>query len=146
MYTWLTAFDTFSAYTNLPVSTRTLLASKMTSFLVLQLLPAGLIIVVSILSGGVAYLVPALVLTLSISIYSAGVTVWLTGLSPNVLVYDAKILMSYLVLVGIATVLVIAFAFLNAYYALGSLVLLLPAWLFIREGFVKWEEEEQPGF
>ena len=146
MYTWLTAFDTFSSYANLPIGTRTLLTSKVTSFLVLQLIPVGLIIVVGIVSGGAAYLIPALVLGISVSIYSLGVTIWLTGLSPNVLVYDAKVLMSYLVLVGIVIVTMIAVAFINPYFALVSLVLLLPAWLLVRQGFIKWEEKEQPGF
>ena len=36
------------------------------------------------------------------------VTVWLTGLSPSVLVYDAKVLVIYLFVLGIALIVLIA--------------------------------------
>jgi hypothetical protein len=61
MYTWLTAFDIFSFYTRLPICVSTLLTSKMCSFAVLQIIPAFLIVVVSIASGNFMYLLPALV-------------------------------------------------------------------------------------
>ena len=146
MYTWITAFDSYSTYTTLPVSVRTLLTSKMCSFTVLQIIPVALIIAVSLLSGGVAYLVPALAVSLSVSFFSLSVTVWLTGLAPSVLVYDAKVLLIYLFLLGVALIVLIALAFINPYYALLSVLLFLPAWLFIRESYVKWEDLDQPTF
>jgi hypothetical protein len=146
MYTWLTMFDTFSSYTCLPVSVPVLLKSKMCSFAVLQVIPAVFIVLVSIASGGVAYLVPAFVLCLSVSFYTLSVTVWLTGLSPSVLVYDAKVLLVYLVSVGIALLALIAFAFVNPYYAIGSVLLFLPAWLLVKGSYTKWEMLDHPGF
>lgn len=139
MYTWLTAFDTFSSYACLPISVQRLLTSKMCSFAVLQLIPAVLMILVSIASGGVAYLIPALVLCLSVSFFALAVTVWLTGLSPSVLIYDAKVLLIYLILVGIALVAMIALAFINPYYAIASVLLFLPGWLLVKFSYVKWE-------
>jgi hypothetical protein len=146
MYTWLTMFDTFSSYTCLPVSVTVLLKSKMCSFAVLQVIPAVFIVLVSIASGGVAYLVPAFVLCLSVSFYTLSVTVWLTGLSPSVLVYDAKVLLVYLISVGIALVALIALAFVNPYYAIGSVLLFLPAWLLVKGSYTKWEMLDHPGF
>jgi hypothetical protein len=146
MFTWLTMFDAFSSYTCLPVSVRTVLKSKICSFTVLQLIPAVFIVLVSIASGGVAYLVPALVLCLSVSFYALSVTVWLTGLSPSVLVYDAKVLLSYLVMVGIALLALIALAFANPYFAAGSVLLSLPAWLLLKASYPKWENKDQPVF
>jgi hypothetical protein len=146
MYTWLTMFDSFSSYTCLPVGVSTLLKSKICSFAVLQMIPAVFIALVSIVSGGVVFLVPALVLCLSVSFYALAVTVWLTGLSPSVLVYDAKVLLSYLVMVGIALLALIALAFVNPFYATGSVLLLLPSWLFLRASYPKWEREDQPVF
>jgi hypothetical protein len=146
MYTWLTMFDTFSSYTCLPVGVPALLESKICSFSVLQVIPALFITVVTIASGGIAYLVPAFVLCLSVSFYALAVTIWLTGLSPSVLVYDAKVLLVYLGSVGIVLVALIALAFVNPYYATGALLLLLPAWLLVRAGFTKWEIRDQPMF
>ena len=146
IYTWLTAFDTFSSYTCLPISVPVLLTSKMCSFTVLQLIPAAFIIVVSVVSGGVAYLVPALVLCLSVSFYALAVTVWLTGLSPSVLVYDAKVLLVYLIAIGIALIILIGLAFVNPYYAIASVLLFLPAWLLVKSSYGKWDAEEQQGF
>lgn len=146
MYTWLTMFDTFSSYTCLPVSVPVLLNSKMCSFAVLQVIPATFIVLVSIASGGVAYLVPAFVLCLSVSFYALSVTVWLTGLSPSVLVYDAKVLLVYLISVGIALIALIALAFVNPYYAFGSVLLFLPAWLLVKASSTKWDMQDQPVF
>jgi hypothetical protein len=146
MYTWLTAFDTFSSYACLPISVPALLTSKMCSFTVLQLIPAALIVVVSIASGAGAYLVPALVLCLSVSAYALAVTVFLTGLSPNVLVYDAKVLVIYLVAMGIPTIALIALAFINPYYTVASVLLFLPAGVLVKTAFAKWGAQDQQGF
>ena len=146
MYTWLTAFDTFSSYACLPISVSTLLTSKLCSFAVLQIIPAILIVVVSIASGNVTYLVPAIVLCLSVSGYALAVTVYLTGLSPGILVYDAKVLILYLGALGAALIALIAFGFMNPLYAIASVLLFLPGWLLIKSGYVKWEAQDQPGF
>jgi hypothetical protein len=146
IYTWLTTFDTFGSYTTLPISVPMLLTSKMCSFTVLQLIPAALIIIVSVVSGGVAYLFPALILCLSVSFYALAVTVRLTGLSPSVLVYDAKVLLTYLIAIGITIIILIALAFVNPNYAMASILLFLPAWLLVKSGYTKWDAEEQQGF
>jgi hypothetical protein len=146
MYTWLTMFDTFGAYACLPVSVRTLIKSKIASFSVLQVIPAVFVALAALLSGQALYLVPAVVLCLSVSFYSLGITVWLTGLSPSVLVYNVKVMVTYLVLLGIVLIVLSAIAFTNPYAALGAVVLFLPAVFFARLGFAKWEAREQPGF
>jgi hypothetical protein len=146
MYTWITMFDTFGSYAVLPISVTAVLTSKICSFSVLQIIPAVFIVIIAVASGQAVYLIPALVLCLAVSFYSLGVTIWLTGLSPSVLVYDAKVLMSYLFLVGIAIIIVIALSFINPWYALGAALLGVPAWGLIRLGFKKWEDSEQPAF
>jgi hypothetical protein len=139
-------FDTFGAYACLPVSVRTLIKSKIVSFSVLQIIPALFIAVVSVLSGQAVYLVPAVVLCLSVSFYSLGITVWLTGLSPSVLVYDVRVMVTYLALTGAALIVLSAVAFAAPFAALGAVLLLIPAVFFARLGFTKWESREQPGF
>ena len=146
MYTWLTMFDTFGAYACLPVSVSTVIKSKIASFAVLQIIPAVFVAFTALLSGQVLYLLPAVVLTLSVSFYSLGVTVWLTGLSPSVMVYSVKVMVTYLVLVGVVLLALSAVAFASPIAALGAVVLVIPAIFFTRLGFAKWEAREQPGF
>ena len=55
MYTWVTMFDTFGPYACLPVAVSTLIASKLTTFAILQVIPAVFIAAVALLSGEAAY-------------------------------------------------------------------------------------------
>lgn len=146
MYTWVTMFDTFGPYACLPVAVSTLITSKLTTFSVLQIIPAVFIAVVAVLFGEAAYLVPAVVLGIAVSFYAVGIMVWLCGLSPNVLVYDVKVLFIYLVLVGIVITVFSAASFLNPYSALAAVVLAIPAWLFVQKAKVRWDKEEPAGF
>lgn len=146
MYTWVTMFDSFGPYSCLPVAVSTLIASKLTTFSVLQVIPGAFIAVVAILSGEVAYLVPAVVLGVSVSFYAVGVMAWLCGLSPNVLVYDVKVLFAYLVLVGVALMIFSAIAFANPYYALSAVVLAIPTWLLVEKAKVRWDAIDPAGF
>ena len=146
MYTWVTMFDTFGPYACLPVAVSTLIASKLASFAILQLIPAAFIAAIALLSGEAAYLVPAMVLGISVSFYAAGVMAWLCGLSPNVLVYDVKVLAVYLVLVGIALAVFTAAAFAHPYAALSAVVLAIPAWLLIRRAQARWDAVDPGGF
>ncbi|MFA4861347.1 hypothetical protein [Methanoregula sp.] len=146
MYTWVTMFDNFGPYACLPVAVSTLISGKVTTFSLLQIVPAVFIAAVAVLTGEAANLVPAVVLCLAISFYAAGVMVWLTGLSPNVLVYDVKVLVIYLALVGLALTIFTGIAFASPLFAIASLVLLVPAWLFIRKAKVKWDAVDPAGF
>lgn len=146
MYTWVTMFDSFGPYACLPVAVSTLITSKLTTFSVLQIIPAVFIAVVAILSGEAAYLVPAVVLGVSVSFYAVGVMAWLCGLSPNVLVYDVKVLFVYLVLVGIVLTVFTSVAFANPYFALSAVVLAIPTWLLVRKAKVRWDAVDPAGF
>jgi len=146
MYTWVTMFDTFGPYACLPVAVSTLIGSKLTTFAVLQVIPAVFIASVALLSGEIAYLVPAVVLALSVAFYAVGVIAWLCGLSPSVLVYDVKVLFIYLILVGIVLTIFTAVAFANPYYALSSVILIVPTWLLVEKAKIRWDALDPAGF
>jgi hypothetical protein len=146
MYTWVTMFDSFGPYACLPVSVSRLISGKLTTFSLLQVVPAVFIAVVALMSGEAANLIPAVVLCLAVSFYAAGVMVWLTGLSPNVLVYDVKVMAIYLVLTGIVLTIFSALAFANPVYSLSSVILFLPAWLLVQKGKARWDAEDPAGF
>ncbi len=146
MYTWVTMFDTFGQYACLPVAVSTLIRSKISTFAILQVVPAAFIAAVAILSGDSLALIPAVMLCLAISFYAVGVTVWLTGLSPSVLVYDVKVLFSYLLLVGIVLTVFSAISFAGPFYALASIVLVFPSYLFVKRAMARWDAVDQAGF
>jgi hypothetical protein len=146
IYTWVTMFDTPEAYGCLPIAVSTLIDSKLTTFTIFQLLPLVFISVATILAAETAYLLPAIVLTLSISFYTVAVMVWLCGLYPNTLIYDVKVMIRYLVIVGIVLVLFMALAFMDPYLTLVSVFLGVPAWVFIRRGKRYWDSVEMTGF
>jgi hypothetical protein len=146
MYTWVTMFDSFGPYACLPVAVSRLISGKLTTFTLLQVIPALFIAAVAVLSGEYASLIPAVVLCLAVSFYAAGVMVWLTGLSPNVLVYDVKVMATYLVLTGLVLTIFSALAFANPLYALASVILLLPAWFLVQKGKARWDAVDPAGF
>ena len=146
MYTWVTMFDTFGPYACLPVTVGTLITSKLTTFAVLQAIPAIFIAVVALISREAAYLIPAVVLGISVSFYAVGVMAWLCGLSPNVLVYDVKVLFVYLILVGIVLTIFTAVAFANPYFAISAFILAIPTWLLVRKAKVRWDAVDPGGF
>ena len=146
IYTWVTMFDTFGPYACLPVSVSRLITGKLTTFSLMQAVPVIFIAVVAILMQESLYLIPAVVLCLSVSFFAVGVMVWLTGLSPNVLVYDVKVMAVYLILIGIVVTLFTGIAFANPWYTLSSVILFLPAWLFMKRALVKWDAVDSGGF
>lgn len=85
-------------------------------------------------------------LGIPVSFYAAGVMAWPCGLSPNVLVYDAKVRIVYLVLVGIALAVLTAVAFAHPYAALSAVVLAIPTWLLVHAAKVRWDAVDPGGF
>lgn len=146
MYTLVTMFDTFGPYACLPVTVSRLISGKLVTFSLMPLVPLVFIAIVALMSGEAASLIPAVVLCLAVSFYAAGIMVWLTGLSPNVLVYDVKVLAVYLLLLGIVLTVFSALSFANPLYALASVVLALPAWLFVQKGKERWDAVDPAGF
>jgi hypothetical protein len=143
IYTWVTEFDAIASYTFLPLGTPDLIRSKLTSFLLLQPLTLLAVLAGAIASGEYGSFLPAAVLALSVSVYAASVMVWLTGLWPAVMVYDVRVLAASMLLVGPVLLGLIGAASISIVYALGSALLLVPAYLFIRGAFRRWETWEK---
>jgi hypothetical protein len=146
MFTWITEFDEITAYSCLPVGVGHLITSKAATYAFLQLVPAVLIIFVSFPTGNAGELPFILAAWASVSFYALGVTVYLMGLSPSVMLYNARVFLSYLVLVGVPTLFLAAIATFGVVFLLGGLLLLLPSWWLFRKGRVKWEGRDYTGF
>lgn len=146
MYTWITSFDTFSSYACLPVSVSTLITSKICTFTALQVIPALFMMAITIITGMIAYFIPVMVLWGAVSFYALSVSIYLTGLTPNILVYDVKVLTAFLVLIGVPVTVMIALAFINPYFGVTALVLGIPAYGLVRKGYTRWDGKDMASF
>ncbi|NLV25667.1 MAG: hypothetical protein GXY48_00625 [Methanomicrobiales archaeon] len=143
MYTWITMFDSLSIYTVLPVDVPVVIKSKITLFSLLQVIPALFISGICLFAGEGAYLFPVLVLTLSVSFYVLAVMIWLTGLSPSVLVYSARVMVLYFLLIGLILAIFSSLTMINPWSGIGAVLLFIPAYEFIKLGFRRWDRVEQ---
>ncbi|HOT93693.1 MAG TPA: hypothetical protein PK089_00685 [Methanoregulaceae archaeon] len=142
IYTWLTAFDSPGAYACLPVAPGDLIRSKLGLFALLHPVPAAIVLGAAVLSGNGPYAAPALGLMLGVSAWSAGIMVYLAGLSPNLLVYDPRVLFTYLFAVGLPAAGLIVLDLLDPWSGLAALLLVVPAVLAVRAAVHRWEEAE----
>lgn len=146
MYTWVTEFDSFGSYACLPVAASTLIGGKMTTFAMLQAIPAAFIGAAAIIAGEGAYLLPAIVLCLSSSFFGAGVIAYLCGLSPGVLIYDVKVLFTYLIVNGSVLAIFSSISLVQPYLAFLSVMLFIPAFLCVRGAMSRWDAVDPVGF
>jgi hypothetical protein len=120
--------------------------SKICSFTLLQPIPAATLIGVTLAGGNFVSLPTVLILWGSITFYALAITIYLTGLSPHVLVYDAKVLLSYLAAVGGIVLFMTALSFINPYFSVIALMLLPLSWFVVKRSLLKWEACDPPGF
>jgi hypothetical protein len=145
IYNWLTEFDSFTSYAFLPVEVSEVIDSKLKSYALLGLLPVA-VLALAATSGGAGAFLPALAAYLSVSAYTLAVTVYLTGLHPNVMLYSAGVFLRYLLAISPALLLLIFASILDPAYAFGSLLLIVPAALLLSRGRTKWQAWEMPGY
>jgi hypothetical protein len=143
MYTWLTMFDSLSIYALLPVDVHAVISGKIATFFILQIIPVVFISIITIISAQSVYLLPILVITLSVSFYVLSVTIWLTGLAPSILVYSVRVMIIYFLLIGVVMAIFSSLTAINPLFGLAGVFLLLPSWFFIRLGFSRWDRVEQ---
>ncbi len=147
IYNWLTEFDSFTSYSFLPVEVSEVIDAKLKSYGLANLLPAAVLVVAAPTSvGGAGSFLPAFAAFLSVSAYTLAVTVYLTGLHPNVMLYSAGVFLRYLLAISPALLLLIFASILDPAYAALSLLLFLPAALLLSRGRTKWQAWEMPGY
>lgn len=146
IYNWLTEFDSFTSYTFLPVEVSEVIDAKLKSYALLNLLPLGVLVLAAATSGGAGTFLPALAAFASVSAYTLAVTVYLTGLHPNVMLYSAGVFLRYLLAISPALLLLIFASIVDPAYAALSLLLVLPATFLLVRGRTRWREWEMPTY
>jgi hypothetical protein len=146
IYNWLTEFDSFSSYAFLPVKVSEVIDGKLKSYALLGILPVAVLVLAAATAGEAGAFLPAFVAFISVSAYTLSVTVYLTGLHPNVMLYHAGVFLCYLLAISPALLLLIFASILDPAYAFLSLFLIPPAALLIARGRTRWQAWEMPGY
>ncbi|NMA09788.1 hypothetical protein L21_0732 [Methanoculleus chikugoensis] len=146
IYNWLTEFDSFTSYTFLPVEISEVIDAKLKSYALANLLPLGVLVLAAATSGGAGTFLPALAAFASVSAYTLAVTVYLTGLHPNVMLYHAWVFLRYLLAISPALLLLIFASIVDPAYAALSLLLVAPAAFLLARARTRWQAWEMPTY
>lgn len=145
-YNWFTEFDTFNSYAFLPVRVSTLMKSKVNSFMIINLVSLLILTLVTLWTNQIAYSLPALFSFLALSAYSLSITTYLTGLNPNILLYNANIFAEYLLLLSPLLLIFIFSSAFNPFLLISGVVLIPVSYLIVKKSYEKWDNIEQPHF
>ncbi len=146
IYNWLTEFDLFTSYLFLPVKVSTVIKSKLNSFAIINLISIVILILAAYQMNQPAYFIPALITFLSVSTYTVSVTIYLAGLHPNVLLYNAKIFFQFMLSIAPVLLALIFLSAFNPLYLLASPVLILISLYILKQSCKKWDNWEQPSY
>lgn len=146
IYNWVTEFDLFTAYTFLPVEVSTVISAKLRSYALLNVVSLAILFAAASGTGGLTLLPLALVVFVSVSFYAVAVTVYLTGLSPSIMLYNARVYGPYIALISPVLLFLLFVSIPNPYLTLCGVLCIPGGWYLLRKGFSRWNGWSQPGF
>ena len=146
MYTWLTEFESFSAYLFLPVKVSSIIRAKIITFSVLHVLPVVFLIVTAAIGGVLSSAVFGIVLALSVSYYALSIMVRYAGLKPSLMLYSAAFFIRYSLLLMPVVIFLLGLSFIATEFSLAALILIIPSYFLLKGSFVKWDAEDLPNF
>jgi hypothetical protein len=145
MYNWLTEYDIFASYAFFPLKVSDMIRNKLNSYLFLNLVPLILLILFT-LKKDPEFLLPALLLFLSISLYMVSILIYLTGFSPSINLYNGRTFAVYMLSVMPLLLVNIILSMFGPYYVLVNLLLVPHALYLLGQSFRKWDLIESPRF
>jgi len=146
VYNWLTEFDLFTAYAFLPVKVSDVIKSKLASYAIINTISLAILLLAAVQTNSMQYFIPALFAMLSASSYALAITVYLGGLYPNILLYNAKIFAQYIVFISPVLLVLIVISMFNPLGLLASPVLIPVSYRILKKSFAKWNTWEHPSF
>ncbi|HMK15831.1 MAG TPA: hypothetical protein VK450_02805, partial [Methanomicrobiales archaeon] len=135
IYNWVTEFDLFASYSFLPVEVATVIRGKLESYSLLNLVSLAILVAAGLGTGEAALLIPALLTFAAVSFYAVAVTVWVGGLSPSVMLYNAKVYLPYVGLITPVLLFLLFISIPNPWYALLSLCLVPAGWFILQKAY-----------
>ncbi|MBR6011633.1 MAG: hypothetical protein IK060_04770 [Methanomicrobium sp.] len=146
MYTWLTEFESFSAYLFLPVKVSSIIRAKIITFSVLHVLPVVFLIVTAVIGGVLSSAIFGIVMALSVSYYALSIMVRYAGLKPSLMLYSAAFFLRYSLLLMPVVIFLLGLSFIATEFSLAALILIIPSYFLLKGSFVKWDAEDLPNF
>ena len=146
MYTWLTEFESFSAYLFLPVKVSSIIRAKIITFSVLHVLPVVFLIVTAAIGGVLSSAIFGIVMALSVSYYALSIMVRYAGLKPSLMLYSAAFFLRYSLLLMPVVIFLLGLAFIATEFSMAALILIIPSYFLLKGSFVKWDAEDLPNF
>ena len=146
MYTWLTEFESFSAYLFLPVKVSSIIRAKIITFSVLHVLPVVFLIVTAAIGGVLSSAIFGIVMALSVSYYALSIMVRYAGLKPSLMLYSAAFFLRYSLLLMPVVIFLLGLSFIAPEFSLAALILIIPSYFLLKGSFVKWDAEDLPNF
>ena len=146
MYTWLTEFESFSAYLFLPVKVSSIIRAKIMTLSVLHIVPAVFLIVIAAVAGVLTSAIFAIVFAFSVSYYALAIMIRYSGLSPSLMLYSASFFLRYSLFLMPPVIILLGLAFIATEFSLAALILIIPSYFLLKGSFAKWDREDLPGF
>jgi len=143
IYNWITEYDVFTNYSFLPIRTSEVVKSKARTTLILSFISIVIFFVAAIHERSSVALIGSFLSYLCMFLYGLALTIYLTGLNPNVLLMNPKVLLAYLLCIIPPALIIILGSFVSMYFLLICLLLLPLAWNFFNKGLKKWDAVEQ---
>jgi hypothetical protein len=145
IYNWLSEYDSFTQYIFLPVRVSDIITSKLIITALCSLFSV-FIFCAAAFGKPFSLVIISFITFFCFFLYGLSVTVFLTGLYPNILFFSVENLSKYLILIIPAPILLIIASAFSPYYVLISLVLGLLSIYFFKKSFRKWDNIEQRTF
>ncbi|MBT3464889.1 hypothetical protein HOD20_03865 [archaeon] len=146
IYNFLTEFELFSNYSFLPIKVSTIILSKIKSYFIINLISPLILLLIIIKLEQISSFIISLLLLISFSIYGLTTTIFLTGLHPNILLYNTKVFLLYIIY---NLPVMLLFLFISAFFPnyLCLCILMIPfSIIFIRISLKKWDNKQEIGF
>lgn len=144
MYNWVTEFDVFTSYEFLPVKVSSVLKSKIITYWLLNIVSVFIVVFACFQSNNVNFLFHGLFAFIVSSAYTLATTLFLTGLYPNLLLYNPRVLFTYLFSsMPVPALLIITSLFNPDFLLLSPLLLIIPFFM-IKWGLNKWDSWTEP--
>jgi hypothetical protein len=138
MYDWLTEFEVFSSYEFLPIKPGKIIKSKLISYSLLNIVSVFILFIAAIQSSSLNYFFHGLFALLASSSYTLATTVYLTGLYPNVLIYNPKIMLNYLIISAPIPAFLIIISLINPDLLLLSPLAFFLSFIVLKASLAKW--------
>ena len=143
IYNWLSTYDSYATYSFLPIEVHSIIRSKLQTTMHLALTSVIIFLMAAVTEAqSIYYGIPTFVAFVSLFLYGVSLTVYLTGLYPNILFYKTRNLLLYLILTVTPALAIIFISLIHPYMLLLTPLLLVVGYGLLQRGLSKWNRLE----